>query len=514
MPDSKPAKLIIAARKELAVREGHGKIRVLAVGVSDYPKKSGFKSLKQCTNDALQVFTAFREVQQLNGHDAHAVLMTSETKERLPSRGSVMDQIHELASEAQSDDRLLFYFSGHGHRIDGVDDHFLVPQDAYSESQPDAHLSMKKILEVLSTSQAKQKIIVLDACLSGPTLWLGRKLVAASYSEKFFAKYLAATKGIAVLSSSAADESSYTQSENPKLSLFTFYFVKALRGEPDALDEQVLTLPRLFDYVSSNVQRKCRDYRIQQTPSLETTVNGTLVLADFRRPLVVPSSVDLTAHPLNALLFRETRGEQTKCILTEWSNRSKTKEQLQWAANTTDAMAAYLKEDFGKWRPLLRKRFGFSPTDIETDGGTMGFPGGSLSHRYEAESKDSGSIHRELILDVDWFGDGARLASLLALFDFDPDTFELQLSMRLKPMTQIAGLEANGWDIRQESDEEVVAVKDGITMTVTTDTLAFDGFDIEQLLAGGANLTDDQKFLAETMTVVAPPKRVTASGNN
>jgi hypothetical protein len=513
MPDSKPVKLATAARKELAVREGHGKIRVLAVGVSDYPKKSGFKSLKQCTNDALQVFTAFREVQQLNGHDAHAVLMTSETKERLPSRGSVMDYIHDLASEAQSDDRLLFYFSGHGHRIDGIDDHFLVPQDAYSESEPDAHLSMKKILEVLNASEAKQKIIVLDACLSGPTL-LGKKLVAASYSEKFFAKYLAATKGIAVLSSSAADESSYTQSENPKLSLFTFYFVKALRGEPDALDEQVLTLPRLFDYVSTNVQRKCRDYRIQQTPSLETTVNGTLVLADFRRPLVVPSSVDLTAHPLNALLFHETRGEQTKCILTEWSNRSKTKEQLQWAANTTDVMAEYLKDDFGKWRPLLRKRFGFSPTDIETDGGTMGFPGGSLSYRYEAESKDHGSIHRVLMLDIDWFGDGARLASLLALFSFDPDAFELQLSIRLKPMDQIAGLEANGWDVRQESDDEVVAVKDGKTMTVTAGSLAFDGFDIEQLLAGGGDLTDDQKFLAETITAIAPRKRLTSGSNS
>jgi hypothetical protein len=512
MPGSNPAKLTSAARQELATREGHGKIRVLAVGVSEYLKKSGFSSLKQCTNDAFQVFTAFREVQQLNGHDAHAVLMTSETKERLPSRGSVMDQIHELASGAQSDDRLLFYFSGHGHRIEGIDDHFLVPQDAYSESESDAHLSMKKILEVLSASEAKQKIIVLDACLSGPTL-LGKKFLAASYSEKFFASYLATTKGIAVLSSSAADESSYTQSDNPKLSLFTFYFIKALRGDPDALDEQLLTLPRLFDYVSTNVRRKCRDYRIQQTPSLETSINGTLVLADFRRPLVVPSSVDLTAHPLNGLLFRETRGEQTKCILTEWSDRSKTKEQLQWAANTSDAMEAYLKDDFGSWRPLLRRRFGFAPSAIETDGGTIRFPGGDLSYRYEADSKDRGSIHRELSLDIDWFGDRARLTSLLGVFNFEPDTFELQLSMRLKPMDQITGLEANGWDIRQESNDEVVAFKDGITMKVTAGALAFDGFDIEQLLAGGGDLTDDQILLAETIATLAPPKRLT-SGNN
>jgi uncharacterized caspase-like protein len=49
-------------------------------------------------------------------------------------------------------------------------------------------ISMKQVVEILQQSKAKQKIVVLDACLSGPVL-LGKKLVAASYSEKFFARY-------------------------------------------------------------------------------------------------------------------------------------------------------------------------------------------------------------------------------------------------------------------------------------------------------------------------------------
>jgi hypothetical protein len=505
MPDNKPKKITTKERKQLMVLEGLGKIRVLSVGVSDYFKKSGFKNLKQCLNDAFQVFSAFRDVKQLNTEETHLILMNSETKETLPSRGAILDQIHELASKAEKHDRILFYFSGHGHRIDGVDDHFLVPQDVFAADKPDALVSMKQVMEILNASDAKQKIIVLDACLSGPEV-LSKKLVAAGYSEKFFAKYLAETKGVAVLSSSASDEKSYTQSDDPRLSLFTYYFIKALRGAPEAMDGQILTLPKLFDYVSTNVKRKGLDYRIQQTPSIETSSNATLVLADFRAPIVLPSSIDLKAHPLESVIFRETFGERTKSILTEWRDRTKTPEQLQFAANSVDAMGAYVKGDFGRWRPLLRKNFDFVSSDIGANGGTLTFPGGELTYYYRADSKDSGYIHRKLVLTVDWFGDRERLASLLEVFNFSPNSFALRLGMRLVPMDQVTGLEANGWKIETESDDTVVAIKDGITITVREGSLKFIGFDIPKLLASETDPTDDQVLLAETVAILAPSK--------
>jgi len=510
MAENKPAKLSPEERKQVALKEGHGDIRVLAVGVNAYPNKSGFHSLKKCVNDAFQIISTFREVHQLNADPNHTVLMTSDTTALLPHRGLIFDQLHELADGAAEDDRLLFYFSGHGHRIDGVDDHFLVPQDVFSEAKPDALVSMKEVLAILDGSSAKQKIIVLDACLSGPLL-LGKKLHAASFSDKFFAEYLASTKGVAVLSSSAADEASYEKSPNPKLSLFTYHFIQALRGDPNALDEQVLTVPKLFDYVSTLVKRDCKSYRLQQTPSLKTSATGTFVLADFRRALVAPSSVDLKAYPFNALVFRESYGERTKAILTEWSDRSKTPDQLEYAVNNLGGLKKYLEEPFAKWRPLFRKRFGFTVSEIETDGTSFTFPGGSLSHSYEAENKDGGRIHRELSLDIDWFDDGPRLSLLLSILDFEPHSFELSLGSSLKPMDQIAGLEANGWNIEKEANDQVVASKDGITMTVTQDALSFDGFDIKQLLAGASAKNDDQLLLAETISIVAPAKRIIAA---
>jgi len=104
-----------------------------------------------------------------------------------------------------------------------------VLQDAYSDIDPNALIDFDMILEMLDQSEAKQRIIVIDACMSGPDI-TGKKLLPAKCSPKFLAEYMRNTKGVAVISSSTADQSSTTQSPNPKVSLFTHYFIRALRG--------------------------------------------------------------------------------------------------------------------------------------------------------------------------------------------------------------------------------------------------------------------------------------------
>jgi hypothetical protein len=509
MPDNTPVKPNTEAQTVFA--GGLGPIRVLAVGVNAYPDRSDFNPLKKCVNNAVQVASTFREVHQLKADPNHIVLMTSETTALPPHRGLIIDQLHKLADSAAEDDRFLFYFSGHGHRIDGLDDHLLVPQDVFSETRPDALISMKEVLGILHRSPAREKIVVLDVCLGGP-VFPGHKLHGASGSDKFFGEYLESTNDVVVLSSSAADEASHEKSPHPKLSLFTFHFIQALRGDPCALDGQMLTVPKLYDYVRTLVHRDCESHHLHQAPTFKTSDAGTFVLADFTRPLVAPSAVDWTAHPFNALVFRESFNERTKTILTDWKDRSKTPDQLEYAINNLGGLETYLEDTFGKWRPLFRKRLGFTVSEIDAYGTSFQFPGGALNYRYEAFSRDAGSVHRKLTLDIDWFGDGPRLLSLLSILDFTPHTFELSLGNGLQPMDQIAGLEANGWELEKETNAEVLASKNGITMTVTTTALRFDGFDIKQLLVGADAPNEDQALFAETLTIVAPAKP-SAAGN-
>ena len=497
-------KLTSGKRTELARARAFGVAHVLSVGVNSYLHKSGFHPLKKCSDDAIQFATVFKDIKQLGGDPAHIKTITSLSTSFPPSRGNVMNAIHELSEEAADTDRIFFFFSGHGHRLGGEDSPFLVPQDAYASDDRAALISLEDVLSIVRQSKAKQSIVMLDACMSGPTL-LGKKLRAASFSAKFLTDYLDKTKGVVVMTACAENEASHEKSPNPKLSLFTHYLTQGLSGATEALDGQFLTLPSLFDYVSTSVQRDCRSFRLHQTPAIsKESTTGTIILGDFSRAISTPESVDLSDHPLKNLRFRDSYKEYTKAVLTEWRNRSKPIEQLEYAANNGDAMANYVKSVFKEKRSALRTTFGFSVSDIGCEGAAVSFPGGSLEYHFDLQSKDSGVMCRTLELDLDWFEDPAKLQSLFNVLSFRPTEMELPLNFEMKPLEQIAGLEANGWAVESEDDDEVVCVKSGITVRITMDALLFSGFDIKSLLGTDEDDRETKKLFSGAIALLAP----------
>ena len=488
-------------RHEAALADGHGKVRVLSVGVSSTPASAGFSRLSQCTTDAEGVHSVFMEVRQLNADLSHLVLMTAKTTERPPTRGMILQELRRLAAEAQENDRILFYFSGHGHRISGITDHFLVPSDVYDSERADALVSMNDVRDILSKSVAKQKVVILDACLSGPTV-IGRKIQATKYSSKFFTEYLKATKSFVILSSSQSSESSYAKSPNPSLSLLTHFVLKALRGEPDSLDGQILTITSLFDYVSTEVQRKAREYQLEQKPSIENITDGVSVLADFRKAVITAGVLNLNEAGINSVFFIESYAESTGNILTRWENKARPISQLQYAANS--ALEEYLTEDFGQWKPKIRRQFNFSSTEIKLSGGEITFPGCRLIYEFENSSKSHGTITRKLILRQNWLKDTGKIVDLLNILNFRVESFGFTIPDLLSLDEQIAGLEANEWDIETETDEQIIAEKSGITMTVTMGDVTFVGFDIKKILSSSSTPNKEQALLAATLQTVAP----------
>lgn len=266
-------------RKIVGDRQAHGEIHLFCVGVDAYRPGSLFHSLKVCSADAHAVADCFRKVTCLNANIESINVVSDKTKER-PSRGNIIAGLRVLASHAATNDRVLFYFSGHGYRIPDSDEFYLVPGDASSADDPDTLLAFSRVREILNESDARQKLVFLDACLSGPDT-TKLKTPLANMSRRYLNDYLSKSSGVAILASSGSNQASTTQSPSGNLSLFTHFLTLALQGAPEALDEGFLTLDTMHSYLSVHVRRTAKSFHFNQEPIKHCSVTGEIVLGYF-----------------------------------------------------------------------------------------------------------------------------------------------------------------------------------------------------------------------------------------
>ena len=464
-------------RDAIELRKAQGSLALLSIGISNYNKNSGFQPLSTCSDDAFAIRDVFLDTWQLNINKSRVKTITSNSS-IYPSKGQIFSHTKELAENANTDDRILFYYSGHGHRIG--DSFYLVPEDAYTDDDPDALIDFSKIINLLENSVAKQKIII-DACLSGPSL--GKtKLAAKKYSTKFLKEYFENTKGMAILSSSSMDEASYTQSPNPKLSLFTHYLVKAFQGDSEAIDDSgFLTISSLYDFISVKVSRRAKSYQKSQKPCLDVKATGTLVFGDFTQSIISPSSFSPGEFPLSSILIEETESFYVDYVLTKiknWSNYSE--DYLEERVN--DKLDEYLEESLGVKAASLRREFEFQLSAVGVEGCELLFPNGTLSYFYKAEGKKSGKLIGTLSLKKEWLKLSERIPKLIEILDVTVKEITFNLSNRIIPNEMVSGFESKGWQIDSVLSHKVEASFGRFKIKATEDSMTFSGITIEELL--------------------------------
>ncbi|WOO41055.1 caspase family protein [Rubellicoccus peritrichatus] len=476
---------------------GFGKTRVLSVGITDYLPNSGFPKLNKCANNALQIRLALQETAQLNADSEFTNHLTTETTATSPSRGMIISKMMDLAAGSSTDDQILFYFSGHAHHISGIDDIFLVPQDAFTDSDPTALLSLNQVTDILQSSQAKQIIIVLDLCFSGPIL-SGRQ--TTSDPDKLLGRFIKQTKGITFLSSSESILQSYELSPHPQLTLFTAELIQALRGEPTALEQNILTTHSFFKYLSTQIEQKAKELDLPQAPILHHTNNETLLLGDFTAFLIPTHSVNFEGQPVKSLILKDSKRESTSSILTNWKDRRLTIEQLEYAANR--ALTEYLQEELDSLRSGLRKELNFSASELDNEGKQLIFPGGSLTYTFKGQTKDLGLLIRELSLTPDWFDKPDQLKRLIETFELSSEAFVWELGLILEPLKQIASLEAKGWHPLSESISMTKFEKEGVIMTIEPERITFEGLNILSMLEADGQNSSAAECVGDTLQLL------------
>jgi hypothetical protein len=152
-----------------------------------------------------------------------------------------------LPQEVGPDDRVLFYFAGHGIALDGEDgpEGYLVPEDANREDR-NSFLAMTELHDALASLPCRHLLLILDCCFAGAFRWSSTRDLSALPSVIHRERYERYIQDPAwqVLTSAAYDQTALDvlsgntigeRIETAEHSPFAAALFRALEGDADLI---------------------------------------------------------------------------------------------------------------------------------------------------------------------------------------------------------------------------------------------------------------------------------------
>ncbi len=125
---------------------------------------NGISPLQNAVNDAKKLVEILREKHE------YKVWVCLDEVATLNNLNKLLEKI--LPEQVSENDRLLFYFAGHGIALNGDDgpEGYLIPQDA-KLGDVQTYLPMTKLQESLSKLPCRHFLGILDCCFAGAFRW-------------------------------------------------------------------------------------------------------------------------------------------------------------------------------------------------------------------------------------------------------------------------------------------------------------------------------------------------------
>ncbi|HBI14959.1 MAG TPA: hypothetical protein DDY20_05520 [Desulfobulbaceae bacterium] len=241
---------IKAKQEDNSIREIdlYHRSHALVIGVSEYT--GGWPSLPGVAKDV----AAVRDALAGNGF-AVTTIMDPDAQQLINAFE------HFIAAYGNGPgNRLLFYFSGHGHTVQpaygGEPIGYIVPKDAPDPGKDPEQfkrmaMSMQRIEEYARTIDAKHALFLFDSCFSGSLFALSRAIPQDI-------SYKTARPVRQFITSGGEDE------QVPDKSIFRQQFLAALRGEADANGDGYVTGTELGNYLQTSVINYTKGYQHPQ----------------------------------------------------------------------------------------------------------------------------------------------------------------------------------------------------------------------------------------------------------
>ena len=217
----------------------YGKSFAIVIGINAYEK---WPSLEFAVNDARAVAERLKET----GFDHITIILDKEATQRR----ILTELFHQLPDRVGGNDRLFFYFAGHGQTEDlpkGGKRGYIIPVDGDVSNYGATAISMDQIRSLSSRIPAKHILYAMDSCYSG--LGLNR---SGGVSPKI-SDYLRKISSMRVVQIITAGGKGEQVQEKGGHGLFTTYFLHALGGEADFNKDNVVTGTELGAYLRPTV---------------------------------------------------------------------------------------------------------------------------------------------------------------------------------------------------------------------------------------------------------------------
>ncbi|NEQ59330.1 MAG: caspase [Moorea sp. SIO4A1] len=249
----------------------------LIIGINNYT--NGISPLNTAVNDAKKLVEILREK-----HDYEVWECLDEVATLSKFNKFLFHTLPELVTE---NDRLLFYFAGHGVALNGDDGPagYLIPQDA-KLGDTNSYLPMTKLHDALSQLPCRHFLGILDCCFAGAFRWSNTRDLLTSPEVIHQERYdrFITDPAWQIITSSASDQKAldnfYLDSVRGQVgnhSPFAAALLEALEGGADIYPpatngkppgDGVITATELYLHLRDRVEIPTEKCRLRQTPGI------------------------------------------------------------------------------------------------------------------------------------------------------------------------------------------------------------------------------------------------------
>lgn len=239
--------------------------------------------------------------------DQHITVLSSDaaTPNREPNRAAILSHLKALSARAQADDTIVVITISHGREVGGVS--YLCPSDASDAALDQKEIADRELIavpvitELLKSSKATHKLLVVDACRD-PAITMGG----------FVPRLEKTPEGVCVMTSCSQKQLSYASphivsgDERP---IFTHFMAEGLAGDADLIgnnDGQV-SLFELFTYTNRKTKEAAAQIGKSQDPELFTGISTSFAVSSTGSfaPRTVTTSDPLAEQRHTALLLAD-----------------------------------------------------------------------------------------------------------------------------------------------------------------------------------------------------------------